>query len=62
MPMNVLDDCFGNSVRLTAERLAHILEHPEMAGLAVEIPNVLRQLLGALFRRPPHRLVRLSRR
>ena len=41
--MNTLADCFGNQVRLTAERLAHILEHPEMSGMATEIPRVLRQ-------------------
>jgi hypothetical protein len=27
--MKTLKDCFGHSVRLTDERLAHILEHPE---------------------------------
>jgi len=27
--MKMLKDCFGRSVRLTDERLAHILEHPE---------------------------------
>ena len=40
--MNTLPDCFGNEVRLTEERLAHILEHPEMSGMATEIPRVLR--------------------
>lgn len=40
--MKVLDDCFGHKVRLTDERLAHILEHPEMAGMAGEIERVLR--------------------
>jgi len=41
--MRVLDDCFGRKVRLTGERLAHILEHPEMKGLAEEVERVLRQ-------------------
>ena len=30
-------------MRLTDERLAHILEHAEMAGMAAEIERVLRQ-------------------
>jgi hypothetical protein len=44
-----LRDCFGNSVALSAERLAHILEHPEMLGLEAEIrttistPELVRQ-------------------
>ena len=41
--MSTLTDCFGHAVRLTDERLAHILEHPEMAGLAGELARVLRQ-------------------
>jgi hypothetical protein len=41
--MKALADCFGNNIRLTSERLAHILEHPEMSGMATEIPRVLRQ-------------------
>jgi len=40
--MKILEDCFGHKVRLTDERLAHILEHPEMAGMAAEIERVLR--------------------
>jgi hypothetical protein len=40
--VKLLDDCFGHKVRLTAERLAHILEHPEMADMAAEIGHVLR--------------------
>jgi hypothetical protein len=32
--MKTLPDCFGHEVRLTDERLAHILEHPEMVELA----------------------------
>ena len=39
--MQVIRDCFGNSVRLTDERLGHILEHAEMAGMAGEIERVL---------------------
>lgn len=42
--MKTLTDCFNHSVRLTDERLAHILEHDEMAGMATEIERVLRQL------------------
>jgi hypothetical protein len=41
--MKILQDCFGRQVRLTDERLAHILEHPEMEGLAAEIERVLHQ-------------------
>ena len=41
--MVTLTDCFGRTVRLTTERLAHILEHPEMAGMATEIERVLHQ-------------------
>ena len=41
--MKLGDDCFGNPVRLTGERLAHILDHPEMQGMELEIPKVLRQ-------------------
>jgi hypothetical protein len=39
--MKMLKDCFGNEVRLTEERLAHILEHPEMNGMEMEIERVL---------------------
>jgi hypothetical protein len=41
--MKLLDDCFGHKVRLTDERLAHILEHAEMAGMATEVERVLRE-------------------
>lgn len=41
--MKVLMDCFGREVRLTDERLAHILEHAEMADMATEIERVLRE-------------------
>ena len=41
--VKVLEDCFGHKVRLTDERLAHILEHPEMSGMEAEIERVVRQ-------------------
>jgi len=40
--MKILHDCFGRAVRLTDERLAHILEHPEMRAMDAEIEQVLR--------------------
>ena len=40
--MKVIRDCFGRSVRLTDERIAHILQHPELAGMEEEISRVLR--------------------
>lgn len=40
--MKILEDCFGRHVRLTAERLAHILEHPEMRAMEMEVEQVLR--------------------
>ena len=40
--VKTIQDCFGHSVRLTDERLKHILEHPEMSGLGGEIEQVLR--------------------
>jgi hypothetical protein len=40
--MKLIVDCFGRSVRLTDERLAHILEHAEMAGMETELGRVLR--------------------
>jgi hypothetical protein len=39
--MQVIQDCFGHLVRLTNERLEHILEHVEMAGMDGEIERVL---------------------
>jgi hypothetical protein len=41
--MKTLTDCFGHKVRLTDERLNHILEHAEMKGMAAEVEQVLRQ-------------------
>jgi hypothetical protein len=38
-----ITDCFGRDVRLTEERLAHILQHPELRGMEAEIENVLRR-------------------
>src|SRR5438132_10569622 len=49
--MKRIADCFGHPVRLTDERLAHILEHPEMKDMGAEIGRVLRE----------PQLVRLSR-
>jgi hypothetical protein len=39
--MKTIKDCFGHAVRLTDERMAHILEHPEMKEMAAEIERVL---------------------
>jgi hypothetical protein len=39
--MKVIRDCFGRLVRLTDERIAHILKHPEMAGMEAKIVRVL---------------------
>jgi hypothetical protein len=39
--MKIIRDCFGRDIRLTDERLAHILQHPEMAGMETEIERVL---------------------
>ena len=41
--MKLLRDHQGRTVRLTAERLVHIREHPEMAGLEQAIADTLRQ-------------------
>jgi hypothetical protein len=41
--MKTLQDCFSRQVRLTDERLAHILEHPEMKEMGAEIERALRQ-------------------
>jgi len=41
--MKMLPDCFGRQVRLTDERLAHILERPEMKDMGAAIGRVLRQ-------------------
>ena len=39
--MKTIRDCFGQAVRLTDERMSHILEHPEMSGMSLEIERVL---------------------
>jgi hypothetical protein len=49
--MKILPDCFGREVRVTDERLAHILERPELDGMDSEVEVVLRK----------PRFVRLSR-
>lgn len=36
-----LIDCFGREVRLTDERLVHILEHQEMTSLEAEIQSAI---------------------
>ena len=41
--MKTLTDCFGHPVRLTEERLAHILEHPEMRHMSAAIERALRE-------------------
>jgi uncharacterized protein YuzE len=41
--MKTLQNCFGDQIRLTDERLAHILDHPEMKDLSEEIERVLRK-------------------
>ena len=39
--MKVIRDCFGRSVRLTDERMAHILQHQEMSGMEAEVERTL---------------------
>ena len=39
--MKIARDCFGWTVRFTDERIAHVLQHPEMAGMEQEIERVL---------------------
>ena len=39
--MRVIHDYQGVPIRLTDERLAHILEHPEMVGLESAIEQTL---------------------
>ncbi|MDD2710587.1 MAG: hypothetical protein PHV34_21620 [Verrucomicrobiae bacterium] len=47
--MKTITDCFGRPVRLTDERMAHILEHPEMQGMgdailaALQHPQMVRR-------------------
>ena len=46
--MNILQDFRGMVIRLTDERLAHILEHPEMARMEAEIERTLENPRGLL--------------
>lgn len=39
--MRVLSDFRGLAIRVTDERLAHILEHPEMVGMEAAIEETL---------------------
>ena len=39
--MTSFHDCFGRDVRLTDERLAHILEHPEMRDMDRHVGETL---------------------
>jgi hypothetical protein len=48
-PMKTLSDCFGRMVRLTDERLMHILDHPEKRELSSAIEGVIGQ--PQIFRR-----------
>jgi hypothetical protein len=41
--MKTIRDCFGRLIRLTDERMAHILQHPEMIGMEAEITHVLQR-------------------
>ena len=41
--MNVLIDFQGQNVRLTDERLSHILEHPEMTDMERALEETLRE-------------------
>src|SRR5712692_1115201 len=41
--MKTLRDCFGRQVRLTDERLAHILDHPERKEMDGEMERMLLQ-------------------
>jgi hypothetical protein len=41
--VKLLIDCFGREIRLTDERLAHILEHPEIKTMGAEIGPVVSQ-------------------
>ena len=60
--MKLLQDYQGQDIRLTDERLAHILEHPEMAGMERAIaetllhPQKVLQSLSDIETRMYHRL------
>jgi hypothetical protein len=42
LPMIEITDCFGHPVRLTDERLAHILDRPEMQNMREAIMHTLK--------------------
>jgi hypothetical protein len=56
--MTIFKDCFGRDVRLTDERLTHILEHPEMRdmdrhlGETLARPSIVRKSRSDLTDRP----------
>ena len=52
--MKVVRDCFGRSVRLTDERIAHVLQHQEMAGLAQQIERVVQSPAEVRVSRSDH--------
>lgn len=39
--MKIIHDCFGRAVRWTDERIAHALQHQEMAGMETEVEHTL---------------------
>ncbi len=41
--MKIVRDCFGRLIRLTDERIAHILQHHEMIDMEAEIDRVLQR-------------------
>ena len=41
--MKTVTDCFVRDVRITDERLAHMLEGPELREMDIEVETVLRQ-------------------
>lgn len=59
--MRILYDYQGLAIRLTDERLAHILEHPEMHGMESAIGETLShpQQVVQSFSDPEARLYRL---
>jgi hypothetical protein len=52
--VKLIRDCFGRSVRLTDERIIHILQHQEMAGLEPEIERVLQSPFKVRVSRSDH--------
>jgi hypothetical protein len=40
--MKILVDCFGREIRLTDERLDHILEHPELQNMEDNVQRLSR--------------------